>query len=75
MTKKKYYTIAQLAKVNECCTYDAEGLAQVWQYWLTCNCNDKQSVDDFKSLHKADRAEMLKHLYGTELGWHILSNL
>lgn len=75
MTKKKYYTIAQLAKVNECESYDAEGLARVWEYWLTCNRNDQQSVNDFKSLHKADRVGMLKYLYGTELGWHILSNL
>lgn len=74
MKTKKYYTIAQLAKVNECESYDAEGLARVWNYWLTCNCNDKQR-NDFKSLHKADRVEMLKYLYGTELGWHILSNL
>lgn len=75
MTKKKYYTIAQLAKVNECESYDAEGLARVWQYWLTCNSNDKQSVNDFKSLHKADRGEMLLYLYGTELGWHIINNI
>lgn len=79
MTKKKYYTIAQLAKVNECESYDAEGLASVWNYWLTCNCNDKQSVNDFKSLHKADRQQMLCFLhcepFYSELYNHIINNV
>ena len=79
MTKKKYYTIAQLAKVNECESYDAEGLSQVWQYWLTCNSNDKQSVNDFKSLHKADRQQMLCFLhcepFYSELYNHIINNV
>lgn len=57
------YTIKGLAKANECESLDAAGLAEVWNYWLTCNCNDKQSVNDFKRLRKADRQKMLDYLH------------
>ena len=56
------YTIKGLAKANECESFDAIGLASVWDYWLTCNCNDKQSIKDFLSLRKADRKEMLSFM-------------
>ncbi len=53
------YTIKGLAKANECESLDCYGLADVWNYWLSCNCNDKQCIDDFKRLRKADRITML----------------
>lgn len=56
------YTIKGLAKANECESFDCIGLAEVWNYWLTCNCNDMQSVNDFKRLRKSDRQEMLNFL-------------
>lgn len=56
------YTIKGLAKANGCERFDAAGLAEVWNYWLLCNCNDKQSINDFKRLRKADRQEMLNYL-------------
>ncbi len=56
------YTIKGLAKANECETYDANGLATVWAYWLECNCCDQQSINDFKRLRKADQKEMLNFL-------------
>lgn len=73
------YTIKGLAKANECETYDVFGLASIWDYWLTCNCNDRQSINDFKSLRKADRQEMLsflrsEHIY-SELYNHIINNV
>ena len=71
------YTIKGLAKANECETHDAIGLAQIWNYWFVCNCNDKQSVNDFKRLRKADRKEMLNYLRGyyNELYEHIVSHV
>ena len=71
------YTIKGLAKVNECETFDAEGLARVWEYWLGCNCNDRQSVADFMRLRKADRKEMLAYLegYNPDLYRHILNHI
>lgn len=56
------YTIKGLAKANECESLDCYGLAEVWNYWLACNCNDMQSVNDFKSLRKDDKKEMLNFL-------------
>ena len=56
------YTIEELAKANDCEELNEYGLADVWQYWIQCNCNDTQSVDDFKSLRPEDRNEMMKFL-------------
>lgn len=73
------YTIKGLAKANECETYDANGLADTWAYWLECNCCDKQSINDFKRLRKADRQEMLSFLrlctFHRELYNHIVSHI
>lgn len=56
------YTIKGLAKANECESADMYGLAGVWNYWLTCNCNDSQCVRDFLRLNKKDRKEMMAFL-------------
>ena len=72
------YTIKGLAKANECVTYDACGLAEVWNYWLLCNCNDKQSVNDFKRLRIKDRGIMIHFLQENgfeELEKHILKHI
>lgn len=72
------YTIKGLAKANECETHDAMGLASCWDYWLTCNCNDKQSVNDFFRLRKTDRKEMLRFMkeYGFIMLYeHILEHI
>lgn len=71
------YTIKGLAKANDCETHDMYGLASIWSYWLACNCNDRQSVNDFKRLRKEDRKEMMNFLrseYPT-LANHILSHI
>lgn len=73
------YTIKGLAKANECETFDAAGLAALWHYWYICNVNDKQSINDFKSLRKADRQEMLGFLrsepFYSEVYNHIINNI
>lgn len=73
------YTIKGLARANECETHDAFGLANLWDYWLACNCNDRQSINDFKSLRKAERQEMLDFLrgdsYWCEVYNHIVSHI
>jgi len=71
------FTIKGLAKANECETHDANGLASLWGYWLACNCNDMQSVNDFKLLRKAERREMLEYLRGfdSELYSHIIRHI
>ena len=73
------YTIKGLAKVNECETHDMYGLADLWNYWLACNCNDRHSINDFNSLRKADRREMMSLLCSepiyTELYNHIINNI
>lgn len=73
------YTIKGLAKVNECETHDMYGLAGLWDYWLACNCNDRQSINDFNSLRKADRKEMLGFLSSepsySKLYNHIINNI
>ena len=56
------YTIKGLAKANDCEELNEYGLADVWQYWIQCNCCDMQSVKDFKSLRKKDSKEMMKFL-------------
>lgn len=56
------YTIKGLAKANECETHDMYGLADLWNYWLECNVCDRQSINDFKRLRKADRKKMLDFL-------------
>ena len=68
------YTIKGLAKANECETFDANGLASLWNYWLVCNSNDRQSVEDFKRLRKKDRTYMLGYVcyFFPELHQHIL---
>jgi len=73
------YTIKGLAKVNEC-EQSIYGLANQWQYWYTCNYGGREDiVNDFKSLRKADRQEMLDFLRGepfyTELYDHIVSHI
>ena len=73
------YTIKGLAKANECKTNDAQELADLWNYWLTCNRNDLQSINDFNSLRKADKREMLSFLCSdpiySELYNHIINNI
>ena len=71
------YTIKGLAKANECATLDRTGLASVWEYWIACNSCDKQSVNDFKRLRKADRKDMMDFLraYYPEVANHILNRL
>ena len=68
------YTIKGLAKANDCEELNEYGLADVWQYWIQSNCNDMQSVNDFKSLRKEDRNEMMKFLRReyTDVANHIL---
>lgn len=56
------YTIKGLAKANECEELSERGLAEVWLYWLTCNVNDRQCVDDFKRLRKTERKRMLDYM-------------
>jgi hypothetical protein len=72
-------TIKGLAKANDCENLDAYGLANLWDYWLACNCNDRQSINDFNRLRKADRREMLGLLRSepiyTELYNHIINNI
>ena len=56
------YTIKGLAKANEC-EQSAYGLADQWLYWYTCNCGGRKTIiEDFKSLRKADRQEMINWL-------------
>lgn len=71
------YTIEELAKANDCEELNEYGLADVWQYWIQCNCNDMQSVNDFKSLRKEDRNEMMKFLRReyTDVANHILDRI
>ena len=73
------YTIKGLAKANECETFDAAGLAATWHYWHICNVNDRHSVNDFKSLRKEDRRQMLGFLrtepFYSELYNHIINNI
>jgi hypothetical protein len=71
------YTIKGLAKANECEEQNEYGLAQVWNYWLLCNCCDKQSVNDFKRLTKKERQRMLDFLRTEyeELFEHIVKQL
>lgn len=71
------YTIKGLAKANDCEEKNEYGLADVWQYWIQCNCNDMQSVNDFKSLCKEDRNEMMKFLRKeyTDVANHILDRI
>lgn len=53
------YTIKGLAKANDCEELNEYGLAYVWQYWIENNCNDMQSVKDYKRLRKEDRKEIM----------------
>ena len=71
------YTIKGLAKANDCEELNEYGLADVWQYWIQCNCCDMQSVKDFKSLRKKDRKEMMKFLRReyTDVADHILDRI
>lgn len=62
------YTIKGLAKANECETHDIYGLASIWNYWLACNVCDRQSINDFKRLRKADRQQMLNFL-ASDAAW------
>lgn len=72
-------SIKTLARENECSSLDAFGLAEIWAYWLECNCNDRQGVNDFLSLSKSARREMLAFLrsdscYSALLD-HIIANI
>ena len=71
------YTIKGLAKVYDCEEKNEYGRADVWYYWIQCNCNDTQSVNDFKSLRKEDRNEMMKFLRReyTDVANHILDRI
>lgn len=71
------YTIKGLAKANECESLDCYGLATIWQYWIDCNCNDKQSVNDFLRLRRADRNEMMDFLRSEypDVANHILNRI
>lgn len=72
------YTIKGLAKATECKTFDAQGLASVWDYWFICNCEGRKDIlKDFKSLRKADRKEMLDVLQERypEIRVYILENM
>lgn len=71
------YTIKGLAKANECEELNEYGLAMIWQYWIVCNCNDRQSVNDFKRLRKSDRGRMMNYLRSVfpDVANHILSRI
>ena len=71
------YTIKGLAKANDCEELNKYGLADVWYYWIQCNCNDMQSVNDFKSLRKEDRKKMMSFLRReyTDVADHILDRI
>ena len=71
------YTIKGLAKANDCEELNEYGLADVWQYWIQCNCCDMQSVNDFKSLRKEDRKKMISFLCReyTDVANHILARI
>ena len=59
------YTIKGLAKANDCESLDCYGLANLWQYWYTCNSNEhgrNHIRNDFKLLRNADKQEMLSWL-------------
>ena len=58
---KKFFktiTIAELAKENECEQENAYGLAEIWDYWVTCNSCDKQSINEWKSLENDEQEIM-----------------
>lgn len=69
------YTIKGLAKANG--VKERGELADVWEYWIQCNCNDMQSVNDFKRLRKKDRKEMMNLLRAAwpEVANHILDRI
>ena len=73
------YTIKGLAKANDCEELNEFGLAQQWDYWLACNSNDRQSINDFKRLRIADREQMIGFLRSEplfqELYNHIVSRI
>lgn len=71
------YTIKGLAKANGCELLTKCALADIWYYWIQCNCNDMQSVNDFKSLRKNDRTEMMRFLRrdSPEVANHILDRI
>lgn len=53
------FTIKGMAKRYELDEHTAEALAELWQYWITCNNCDYNAVYDFLSLRKSERAEMM----------------
>ena len=53
------YTIKGLAKRYELDEHTAEALAELWQYWITCNNCVYNAVYDFLSLRKSERAKMM----------------
>lgn len=75
------YTIKDLAKANECESFDCYGLATVWQYWYICNCGGRKIIlSDFKSLINSERQVMIDYLrmedeYFSDVLNFILSNL
>lgn len=71
------YTIKGLAKANDCKELNEYGLAYVWQYWIENNCNDMQSVKDYKRLRKEDRKEIMNFLRAEfpDVANHILARI
>ena len=71
------YTIKGLAKANGCELLSKSALADVWYYWIQCNCNDMQSVNDFNRLRKKDKKEMMDFLRREEpeVANHILARI
>ena len=79
------YTIKELAEANECESADMYGLACVWNYWLECNCNDMQCVNDFTRLYNDDMEKMMEFLQaefpklanyiGRKIVWYIQHKL
>lgn len=53
------FTIKGLAKRCELQEHTANALAELWQYWITCNNCDYNAVYDFLSLRKSERAKMM----------------
>lgn len=53
------FTIKGMAKRYELDEHTANALAELWQYWITCNNCDYNAVYDFLSLRKSERAEMM----------------
>lgn len=69
------FTIKGLARANGSETLDAYGLAAQWDYWFTCNCNDRQCVGEYNLLREEQKREMLLTLAGDERYQRLLRHL